>query len=295
MDAFEEREAGELRLKTLVASLPNLVWSLKPDGSCDYVSPQWMQYAGGELGDYLGLGWVEIIHPDDRERLIAEWQRSSPLGRPYDVEARLRSRDGSYRWFKTRGLPLADAEGQVVRWYGSNTDIDDVKRAEQKLRTQLEKLALLDATTRAINARQDVASILNVVAQSLEDGLGIDFVCCCLLDTPGGQLRVSAMGPNSTTLGPTLGLVAGEGLAVDENGMSRCLRGSSCTSPISRGFHLPLRNGCRLRVSIHWFWRLWASMARCSECWWLHDGAPRASAAAIASSCASSVSTWHLP
>ena len=220
-----ELRAGELRLQTLVGALPNLVWSLQPDGSCDYVSPQWVQYAGGELRDYLGLGWVEIIHPDDRERLIAEWQRSSPIGRPYDVEARLRARDGSYRWFKTHGLPLADAEGRIVRWYGSNTDIDATKRAEQKLRTQLEKLALLDATTRAINARQDAASILNVVAQSLEDGLGIDFVCCCLLDTPDGELRVSTLGPNSTALGAKLGLVAGAALAVDQNGMSRCLRG----------------------------------------------------------------------
>lgn len=228
MDAIRadaELRADDQRLRTLVGALPNLVWSLKPDGSCDYVSPQWVQYAGGELPDYLGLGWVEIIHPDDRERLIAEWQRSSPIGRPYDVEARLRARDGSYRWFKTRGLPLADAEGRIVRWYGSNTDIDDTKRAEQKLRTQLEKLALLDATTRAINARQDASSILNVVAQSLEEGLGIDFVCCCLLDTQNGQLHVSAMGPNSTALGAKLGLAAGEELAVDQNGMSRCLQG----------------------------------------------------------------------
>jgi PAS domain-containing protein len=71
--AESEQRANELRLKTLVGALPNLVWSLQPDGSCDYVSPQWTEYGGRPVVEYLGFGWVEMIHPEDRERLLKDW------------------------------------------------------------------------------------------------------------------------------------------------------------------------------------------------------------------------------
>jgi PAS domain S-box-containing protein len=119
--------------------LPQLVWTCRADGPCDYLSPQWVAYTGIPEASQLGYGWLEQLHPEDRGRVMAEWSAAVPTGGPFDIEFRIRRHDGVYRWFRTRAVPMRDADGRVAKWFGSNTDIDDARQAEEALRRATER------------------------------------------------------------------------------------------------------------------------------------------------------------
>jgi PAS domain S-box-containing protein len=125
---------SEQRWRVLTEALPQLVWSATPDGACDYFSTQWTEHTGVAESALLGWRWLEVLHPDDREPTRIFWMDSVAGRRPYDVEYRVRRVDGVYRWFKTRGLPIRDGEGNIFKWFGTCTDITDLKRAEEALR-----------------------------------------------------------------------------------------------------------------------------------------------------------------
>lgn len=126
---------SELRYRTLAESLPQLIWTCRPDGWCDYLSPQWMAYTGESQAESLGHGWTASVHPDDLQQASAQWAWTVTSGEPFDVEFRIRRHDGVYRWFRTMAMPARDASGSIIKWYGSNTDIDDRKRAEAELQS----------------------------------------------------------------------------------------------------------------------------------------------------------------
>lgn len=121
------------QLRQLTEGLPLLVWSCTADGWCDYLSLQWVKYTGVNAEDQLGYEWLNGLHPDDRDATAAAWRGAVEARSEYDVEYRLRRHDGQYRWFATRGIPVFDARGTVVRWYGSCTDVDDRKREADTL------------------------------------------------------------------------------------------------------------------------------------------------------------------
>jgi len=125
---------GEERWRRLVEALPQLVWSATPDGACDYFSAQWTQYTGVAESELLGWRWMDALHPDDRHSTRRVWTDSVAERHAYDVEYRVRRRDGVYRWFKTRGVPIRDSKGGIVNWFGSCTDITDAKHTEEALR-----------------------------------------------------------------------------------------------------------------------------------------------------------------
>jgi PAS domain S-box-containing protein len=131
----EALRASEQRWRTMAEALPNLVWTDLPDGQCDWLSSQWGKYTGIPEKELLGLRWLEtVIHPDDRARTLACWQAACADQGDYDLEYRIRRSDGEYHWFKTRGVPVRDERGQIVYWFGTCTDIEDVKRLEAALR-----------------------------------------------------------------------------------------------------------------------------------------------------------------
>lgn len=131
----EALRANEQRLRTMAEALPNLLWTDLPDGQCDWLSSQWGKYTGIPEQELLGLRWLEtVLHPDDRERTLACWQAACADQGAYDLEYRIRRHDGAYHWFKTRGVPLRDEHGKIVYWFGTCTDIEDVKRLEAALR-----------------------------------------------------------------------------------------------------------------------------------------------------------------
>jgi len=114
-------------------SLPSLVWSSGADGACDYVNRQWVEYTGVPASEQLGLEWLRQVHPMDRNRVREEWQEALRSGTPLDTAFRLRSVHGAYRWFKSLAVPIRDPQDAIVKWYGTNTDVDDLKRAEGSL------------------------------------------------------------------------------------------------------------------------------------------------------------------
>jgi PAS domain S-box-containing protein len=211
--------------QALAESLPHLVWTCRPDGYCDFISRQWTDYTGRPEAEQLGSGWAEQVHPEDRDRVQAAWAAATQRGEVFDVEFRIRRADGVYRWFRTRALPLRNAAGGIIKWFGSNTDFDDYKASEHRLRAQVERLSLLDQITRAIGERQDLQSVLQVVLRRLEDHLPIDFSCVCLYDNADESLVVAHVGARSATLADELGLSEKTRLRIDQNGLSRCVRG----------------------------------------------------------------------
>jgi PAS domain S-box-containing protein len=130
---------SEQRWRALTESLPQLVWSATPHGACDYVSTQWTEYSGVPVSDLVGWGWLELLHPDDRGPIRKCWTDSVAERCPYDVEYRIHRSDGVYRWFKVRGVPVRDSAGEIIRWFGTCTDITDLKRAEEALRESEER------------------------------------------------------------------------------------------------------------------------------------------------------------
>lgn len=138
--AEEALRESEQRWRNLTEALPQLVWGACPDGACDYFSTQWTTYTGISESKLLGWAWMEALHPDDREPTRQFWVESVAGRQPYDVEYRIRSSDGTYGWFKTRGTPIRDTEGRIVKWFGTCTDISDRKRAEQALKDQEQEL-----------------------------------------------------------------------------------------------------------------------------------------------------------
>ncbi len=149
-----ERKAAELavldreaRLATLADAMPQLVWIGRPDGELEYVNQRVCEYIGlsGAAATSHEV-WRQIIHPEDREQSMAVWSQAICKSEAYTLEQRLRRHDGVYRWFLVRAQPECDQAGQVIRWYGTSTDIDDAKRLERHLLAQ--EAALRDVDTR---------------------------------------------------------------------------------------------------------------------------------------------------
>jgi PAS domain S-box-containing protein len=122
---------SEARLRVLTDAMPQMVWSTRPDGYHDYFNAQWYGFTGVPVGSTDGEEWRGLFHPDDQARTQARWQHSLVTGEPYEIEYRLRHRDGSYRWTLGRALPVRDATGTITRWIGTCTDIDAAKRAAE--------------------------------------------------------------------------------------------------------------------------------------------------------------------
>jgi PAS domain S-box-containing protein len=125
--------AGEHGWRELVETLPQIVWIARPDGWHLHYNRQWMDFTGLTLEESLGHGWNPPFHPDDRDRARRRWEQATATGEPYEIEYRLRRHDGVYRWMLGRALPLRAPDGRIVRWFGTCTDIDDLKRTQAEL------------------------------------------------------------------------------------------------------------------------------------------------------------------
>jgi PAS domain S-box-containing protein len=173
---IEDRKLAEIQSRALIDAIPQQIWSGPPDGTLDYCNDRWRSYTGLELEDLRGDGWQSMLHPDDRDRVLRAWRESVVNGTPYEQEERHRGADGTYRWFLARGVPLCDADGRIARWYGTNTDIEDRKQAEEKLRHLSGQLLRSQDEER------------RRIARDLHDATGQDLVA---LATMLGQLRGS--------------------------------------------------------------------------------------------------------
>jgi formate hydrogenlyase transcriptional activator len=137
---------SEARLLTIIDMVPSFLWTSLPDGSKEYLNKRWYDYTGLSLEEGQGWGWKVVVHPEDLDRLVQEWLAILDARKPGELETRIRRYDGVYRWFLIRVVPLLDEQGNVVKWFGSNTDIEDRKLAEEKLRRdEIELRQITDA------------------------------------------------------------------------------------------------------------------------------------------------------
>jgi len=137
----------------IAESIPHVVWTAAPDGASEYVNRRGLEYVGLAAEALHDWNWVSVVHPDDVPLVIPAWNEAVASGEPYELEYRVRRADGSYRWQVSRGVPLRGRGGGVVRWIGTLTDIDDRKRAEERLvrarRSTAEAFELLETVLRA--------------------------------------------------------------------------------------------------------------------------------------------------
>ncbi|MFW0716058.1 PAS domain-containing sensor histidine kinase [Pedobacter sp. N23S346] len=119
-------------LEFLANSVPPVVWSSKPDGNLDYINKRWFDQTGKNDEETLGSRWVENVHPDDIPNVVKIWNASLKSGNPYETEFRCLDKFGTYRWHLVRAIPLKNPEGNIIKWYGTNTDVHDQKELEKQ-------------------------------------------------------------------------------------------------------------------------------------------------------------------
>jgi PAS domain S-box-containing protein len=151
----EALRANELNFQLTVDTIPGMVHTMTATGGVEFVNHQILDFFGKTLEQLNN--WEMLVHPDDRSRVVDLWTRSVATGEPYDAEHRVLRADGTYRWLHSRGLPLRDISGNIVRWYNLLTDIDERKRAEEALRASERNLKLIIDTIPALawSARPD--------------------------------------------------------------------------------------------------------------------------------------------
>jgi PAS domain S-box-containing protein len=172
----ESLESAHDHYRFLAESIPQIVWTARPDGWLDYFNQRWFDYTGMTLEESQGSGWSSRLHPDDLPTCAEAWKNSVRSGEPYESEARLkRGRDGEYRWHLMRAMPMRDADGRVIKWFGTSTDIDDKKRVERVLRNSeaaleagfnLRSAELLEVISK-LNEILNAATLTSIVATDL--------------------------------------------------------------------------------------------------------------------------------
>jgi PAS domain S-box-containing protein len=167
----EALRASEQEMRLRLNAIPQMVWSTRPDGYHDFYNDRWYEFTGTPFGSTDGKGWNGIFHPDDQDRAREIWRHSLAKGEPYEIEYRLRHHDGQYRWVLGRALPIRNEAGEIVRWMGTCTDIDDriaaahaLQESEARLRAVIEAapigLVFADATGRITGGNRRVVEIL---------------------------------------------------------------------------------------------------------------------------------------
>ena len=132
--AEEALQRSEREFRELAESMPQIVWVTRADGWNIYFNQQWVDYTGLTLEESYGEGWIIPFHPDDRQRAWDAWKRATQYREAYSLECRLRRADGAYQWWLIRGVPLLSANGEINKWFGTCTDIEHIKVAEQRLK-----------------------------------------------------------------------------------------------------------------------------------------------------------------
>jgi formate hydrogenlyase transcriptional activator len=149
--AFDRLRQTEDQFQIMIDKIPTPAWSCRPDGTIEFLNQSWLEYTGLPMEQALGWGWKVAIHPDDLGTLMDAWLRVFASEEPGQAEARLRRFDGEYRWYLFCAVPARNEHGEVVRWYGTNTDIEDLKQAEDQLRRDERELRqIIDAIPQAV-------------------------------------------------------------------------------------------------------------------------------------------------
>jgi PAS domain S-box-containing protein len=158
---------AEQQYHLLADTMPQIVWTARPDGWIDYYNRRWFEYTGMTYAQTQGWGWELVIHPDDLQHCLDRWSEAVRTGGDYQIEYRFKREDGVYRWHLGRAVALCDAEGRIAKWVGTSTDIEDQKRAEAERDISLARDHAARATAEAIERRtRDVLDALLAMAEA---------------------------------------------------------------------------------------------------------------------------------
>ncbi|NYE60630.1 PAS domain S-box-containing protein [Duganella sp. 1224] len=181
-DAQEEllraREAlrqSQLELRALANSMPQLAWIAEQDGTMVWYNQRWYDYTGSTPEQMAGDGWQRFYAPDCLPAMIAHWEQSRRDGTPFELEVPIRGANGEFRWFLTRANPFHSPDGRILRWFGTSTDVDQVKRAQEALRDETAVLELLNRTGAALASQRDLGPLLQDVTDAATSISGARF------------------------------------------------------------------------------------------------------------------------
>ena len=185
LNASRERE---LYFQTIAEAVPEIIWTATPDGQDDYCNQRCFDFTGSTLEEMRGMGWGKVVHPEDLDNCISRWKNALQVGEPYEIEYRLRRKDGNFRWFLGRANPIRNASGEIIKWFGTCTDIENQKQNQQNLEGQIKEQTLQLAETNARLQRelyfQTLEGIPEIVWTADPDG-AIDFTNRKWLDYSG--------------------------------------------------------------------------------------------------------------
>ena len=157
-------ERSEQSVREFVDHLPNLAWTAPADGAIDFYNRRWYEYTGTTFEQMQGWGWTSVHDPERLDSVVARWTESLATGQPFEMEFPLRRADGVFRWFLTRVVPQRDGDGRIVRWFGTNVDIDDIRAAraladEMADQSRLTTTRFLTLTDELRDARAEIAGL----------------------------------------------------------------------------------------------------------------------------------------
>ena len=171
---IDERRTAEAALTSLADAIPQLVWANDAAGNAVHVNRRWIEYTGVSFDDSLGRGWVRVLHPDDVPAMEEGWRDALVTGTFRTERAyRMRRHDGVYRWFVVRAVAVRDENGAILRWYGTNTDVDDQYRAAQR-RTMLDRLGV--AFTESLDYERTARTVVSAMCEDFADFAFVDVV-----------------------------------------------------------------------------------------------------------------------
>ena len=216
-------QESEKLFRAFVSATSDVVYRMNPD---------WTELRHLVGQDFIAdtsdpnRSWLDkYIHPDDQPLLLRTVREAIENKSIFQLEHRVFRVDGSLGWAHSRAIPLFDDKGEITEWFGAASDVTARHTAEERLQSQLARLNLLDAITRAIGERQDVQSIFQVVIRSLEQQLPVDFESICLYDRASNRMTVTRVGARSAAIAMALALPERAQIDLDARDMARCLKG----------------------------------------------------------------------
>ena len=214
-------EASERQFREVVENLPELAWTARPDGFIDYYNRRWFEYTGTSLDEMQGWSWISLIDPGHVEPVMGRWRHSIATGEPFEMEFPLRGADGEFRWFMTRVRPLRDSEGRIIRWFGSNTNIDERRRHDDfrdtflgilghDLRNPLNTILM---TARLLEVRAETATNREIAQRVTRSGVRMQRMIEQLLDLTRARLTAGipiTLSDEAVDLGELVGGIVDE-------------------------------------------------------------------------------------
>lgn len=174
-EAEEGLRRSEIELRALANSIPQLAWIADRSGDIFWYNQRWYEYTGSNLEEMRGWGWEKVHHPEHLPRVLPIWQQALATGQPWEDTFPLRSASGEYRWFLSRAFPIRDGNGEITRWFGTNTDVEDVRQTQEMLRDESRILELLYETGTAIASELNLERLVQTVTDAATELTGAKF------------------------------------------------------------------------------------------------------------------------